>query len=100
MKQTFTTYDAVYQPFTSFTVENGEVTDTKCSAFMLPQKEQRLIFQDKAVICFLNAGTDKEVKGVAKCMDTDEYDELKGIKIAYLKAKIKEMTKELKKLSK
>lgn len=53
---------------------------------------KKVIKNGKATIVILSSG----VKGVAKCLEEDTYNEETGIRIAYLKAKIKEMTKELK----
>jgi hypothetical protein len=43
---------------------------------------------------------DDGTKGVAKCSPEDEFNETKGIKIAYNRAKIKLLQKELNKLIK
>ena len=53
---------------------------------------KRVIYSDKVTVVILNSG----IKGIAKCLDEDEYDKKVGYRIAYLKAKIKEMNKELK----
>lgn len=53
---------------------------------------KRVIYSDKATIVILDSG----IKGIAKCLEEDEYDKQIGYRIAYLKAKIKEMNKELK----
>ena len=53
---------------------------------------KRVIYSDKVTVVILNSG----IKGIAKCLDEDEYDKKVGYRIAYLKAKFKEMNKELK----
>ena len=53
---------------------------------------KRVIYSDKVTVVILNSG----IKGIAKCLEEDEYDKKAGYRIAYLKAKIKEMNKELK----
>lgn len=53
---------------------------------------KRVIYSDRVTVVILNNG----IKGIAKCLDEDEYDKKVGYRIAYLKAKIKEMNKELK----
>ena len=53
---------------------------------------KRVIYSDKVTVVILNSG----IKGIAKCLEEDEYDKKVGYRIAYLKAKIKEMNKELK----
>lgn len=52
---------------------------------------KRVIYSDKVTVVILNSG----IKGIAKCLEEDEYDKKVGYRIAYLKAKIKEMNKEL-----
>lgn len=53
---------------------------------------KRVIYSDKVTVVILNSG----IKGITKCLEEDEYDKKVGYRIAYLKAKIKEMNKELK----
>lgn len=53
---------------------------------------KRVIYSNKVTVVILNSG----IKGIAKCLEEDEYDKKTGYRIAYLKAKIKEMNKELK----
>ncbi|WP_297994065.1 hypothetical protein [uncultured Clostridium sp.] len=53
---------------------------------------KRVIYSNKVTVVILNSN----VKGVAKCLDEDKYDKKIGYRVAYLKAKIKEMNKELK----
>lgn len=54
---------------------------------------QRVIYSNNATIVILKSG----VKGISKCLVSDVYNEEVGYRVAYLKAKIKEMNKELKK---
>mgnify|MGYP006883105101 CR=1 FL=1 len=90
-----TRYDKTYHKFTQEIVENGEIT-SKTDTFSRPAMNQKVIVNEPAVICILDDGS----KGVSKCMEEDVFDENKGIKIAYIKAKIKSLQKELKQLSK
>ena len=53
---------------------------------------KRVIYSNKVTVVILNSG----IKGIAKCLEEDEYDKKVGYRIAYLKAKVKEMNKELK----
>jgi hypothetical protein len=63
----------------------------------LDSKEKvKVIRNDKATIVILPDGS----KGVSKCLPEDVYDAEKGYQIAYIKAKIKSLKKQLKKLSK
>lgn len=64
----------------------------KEDSFTIPEKFERVIYSDKYTIVMLNDGS----KGVAKCMDGDSFNETTGVKIAYLRAKIKSLQKELK----
>lgn len=57
---------------------------------------EKCIVNNNVVVVILKSGC----KGVAKCMPEDVFNEEKGIEIAYKKAKIKEIKKELKELSK
>lgn len=54
---------------------------------------KRVIYNDNVTVVFLNSG----VKGISKCMEEDTYNKEVGFRVAYLKAKIKELNKELKK---
>lgn len=53
---------------------------------------KKVIFNDKVTVVILNSG----VKGISKCLKEDKYNKETGYRIAYIKAKIKEMQKELK----
>lgn len=91
-----TRYSKIYQPFEELTIVDKEVVNRKVGSFGIAEKNQRIIFSGNATIVFLDDGT----KGVAKCCPEDDFNETKGIKIAYLRAKIKSMQKELKGLTK
>lgn len=54
---------------------------------------QRVIYSNNVTVVILKSG----VKGISKCLEGDVYNEEVGYRVAYLKAKIKEMSKELKK---
>jgi len=68
----------------------------KDGSFTIKEKKERIIHSNNRTIVILNDGT----KGIAKCMPTDTYDKLKGVKIAYLRAKIESLQKELQELCK
>ena len=53
---------------------------------------KRIIYSDKVTVVILNSG----IKGIAKCLENDTYNKEIGYRVAYLKAKIKEFNKELK----
>ena len=54
---------------------------------------QRVIYSNNLTVVILKSG----IKGISKCLEGDVYNEEVGYRVAYLKAKIKEMNKELKK---
>lgn len=56
----------------------------------------KVIRSNNATVVILSDGT----KGVSKCMDEDEYDSVKGFDIAYTRACIKRLNKNLKELVK
>lgn len=85
------TYHSTKQVFTK-TDKNGTTTNS----FIIPERKSKMIFSNNAVICIL----DDKSKGVSKCCPEDSYDKTKGIKIAYIRAKIKSLQKELKELIK
>ena len=53
---------------------------------------KRIIYSDKVTVVILNSG----IKGISKCLENDTYNKEIGYRVAYLKAKIKEFNKELK----
>lgn len=86
-------YARVYQPFvTSYKDSNEE----ERGGFYIKSESERVIHSDNRTIVILNDGS----KGIAKCNPDDEYDKTKGIKIAYVRAKIKSLNKELRNLVK
>lgn len=87
-------YYGTKQYFVETDARTGEVI--KDSSFKTKTKTERVIHNDNATIVILDDGC----KGVAKCMIEDEYNKTKGIKIAYIRAKIKSLQKELKDLVK
>lgn len=88
------TYKATRRPFVEVSKTTGHTV--KDTSFTLPELKEKVIYSDRAVIVFLDDGT----RGVAKCHPEDEYNPTTGVKIAYTRAKIKSMQKELKKLCK
>jgi hypothetical protein len=88
------TYKATRRPFVEVSKTTGQVV--KDTSFTLPELKEKVIYSDRVVIVFLDDGS----KGVAKCHPNDEYNPTTGVKIAYTRAKIKSMQKELKKLCK
>lgn len=54
---------------------------------------QRVIYSNNVTVVILKSG----IKGISKCLEGDVYNEEVGYRVAYLKAKIKEMNKELRK---
>lgn len=87
------TYAQTRQHFVETNVTDGTMKE---DYFRIPERNERVIHSDNATIVILHDGT----KGVAKCNPTDELNYTKGIKIAYTRAKIKLLQKELKKLTK
>ena len=87
------TYLKARQPFIEKNVTLGT---SDHSSFMTREKKEKVIHNDNATIIILDDGS----KGVAKCAPDDFYDKTKGIKIAYLRAKIKSLNKELRQLVK
>jgi len=85
-------YYGTKQYFVETDARTGEII--KDSSFRIKPKSERIIHNDMATIVILDDGS----KGVSKCMPEDEYNKIKGIKIAYLRAKIKSLHKELKTL--
>lgn len=86
-------YERVYQPFVTNYKDSNE---NKRDGFYIKSKSERVIHSGNRTIVILNDGS----KGMAKCSPDDEYDKTKGIKIAYIRAKIKSLNKELKNLIK
>lgn len=87
-------YYGTKQYFTEIDGRTKEVI--KDSSFRTTPKHEKVIHNENATIVILDDGS----KGVARCCPEDTYDKVKGIKIAYLRAKIKSLNKELKQLVK
>lgn len=97
VKRVTTTFGRIHQPFRKVVRVDGAETVVLGGTFILKEKRQTLhIDTDKrTVVCTLDDG---EV-GQSKCMSADEFNETKGIKIAYIRAKIKSLEKELETLT-
>jgi hypothetical protein len=85
------TYKKHYINFTENNLTTGEICE---KSFSVPEKIGKVIYNNNATIVILNDGS----KGVAKCCPNDIFDKTIGIKIAYNRAKIKSLQKELKKI--
>ncbi|RXZ78032.1 hypothetical protein EBB07_28660 [Paenibacillaceae bacterium] len=84
-------YKEVRQHFTELSLSSGFL---KQDYFRIPERKQKVIHTKDETIVLLDDGS----KGVAKCSYKDKYNKLTGIKIAYIRAKIKSLEKELKEL--
>jgi len=80
----------------SFDMVNLTTTKELSDSFWIPSRYERIIHSGNRTIVFLDDGT----KGMAKCGENDTYNKQKGTEIAYRRAKIKSLQKELKKLTK
>ena len=91
MTKTTVIYHQTYQHFTELD-ENGNII--KEGKFKIPERVEKIIENELATVVFL-----KDVsKGVSLChpLDVYKFDETLGRKLAYLRAKIVSMTKEIK----
>ena len=88
MKKTIV-YSAGYQNFYEYD-EDGNII--KQGSFRIPEKHEVVIENEKATVVFLDDGS----KGVALCHPSDIKNETIGIKLAYLRAKIVSLQKEIK----
>jgi hypothetical protein len=79
-----------------FTEKSNLEEDIRKDYFRIREKKEHVIHHGNRTIVILDDGS----KGIAKCSPEDTYDKLTGIKIAYHRAKIKSLEKELKKLTK
>jgi hypothetical protein len=87
--------EIIYKPTLQYFTETSSLTPyTKEDYFRIPERKQRIIHTKDETIVILDDGS----RGVAKCSTRDEYNKLTGIKIAYIRAKIKSLEKELKEL--
>lgn len=88
--------EIIYSEVKQYFSEKSNLEDeVKYGNFRIKEKKERVIHNGNATIVILDDGS----KGVAKCSDEDDYSKLTGIKIAYIRAKIKSLQKELKILS-
>jgi len=83
-----------YKTYQKFIETDNDGNILKAGGFNLPERNSKVIHSGNATIVILDDGS----KGIAKCDPDDKYDKTKGIKIAYNRAKIKSLTKEIKKL--
>lgn len=89
--------DFVYKEVRQYFVEKSNLKDeVKEDYFRIKERLEKVIHSGNRTIVILDDGT----KGISKCSPEDEYNKLKGIKIAYTRAKIKSLQKELKRLCK
>lgn len=87
----------VYQEVKQYFTETSNLSDfVKEDYFRIKEKNERVIYSKNATIVILDDGS----KGVARCNPDDTYNKTIGIKIAYTRAKIKSLEKQLKKLVK
>lgn len=89
----YITYHEGYQKFTEVDPRTKEQTS---SSFKIPEKCEKVIINGRVTVVILDDGS----KGRAKCNPEDVFNELIGIKIAYTRAKIKSLKKQLKQLTK
>jgi len=87
------TYEMIPHKINWKITHNGEIVNQTIDS---GNESYKLIINDNTTIVILDDGC----KGVAKCMESDEYDMDKGIDIAYTKAIIKSSQKKLKMLVK
>jgi hypothetical protein len=84
-------YKGHLQEFTETNVFSGETNTNK---FYVPTSRGEVIHQDSATVVFLQDGS----KGVAKCGKDDTFSRKTGLKIAYNRALIQHLEKEIKEL--
>lgn len=84
-----------YKGYTQEFIEKNIITgDINSNKFYVPVTRGRVIHKDSATIVILEDGS----KGVAKCGKNDTYSRKTGLKIAYNRAKIISLQKEIDKL--
>lgn len=93
MQKTTVVYHQVYQNFTEMD-EEGNIL--KEGSFKIPDRVETIIENEKATILFLNDGS----KGVSLCHPNDRFNLTTGRKLAYLRAKIVSLGKEIKQVLK
>jgi len=87
------TYHETRQQYTEEVRATGVIAT---NSFKIKENKEKIIHNGNTTIIILNDGT----KGVAKCSSSDGYNRTTGIKIAYLRAKIESLQKELSGLTK
>lgn len=87
-------YHPVYQKFTEYD-EKGNIT--KEGSFKIPERQEVVLENDHATIVFLDNGSSK---GVSLCHPMDDFNATTGRKLAYLRAKIVSLSKEIRKILK
>ena len=85
--------DSQYLLHSTYTYSDGVID---FDSEVVQSDSMRIIFNDTTTIVILSDGS----KGVAKLSPDDTYDQQKGIDIAVIKASIKSLQKQLKKLVK
>lgn len=88
MKSTIV-YHPVYQKFTEYD-EYGEIV--KSGSFKIEERKETIIEQGHATVVFLDDGS----KGVSLCHPSDNFSSSTGRKLAYLRAKIISVEKQIK----
>ncbi|GCD11761.1 C40 family peptidase [Clostridium tagluense] len=92
MKNQTEVKNIVYSDVKQLFTETSSITGiTRLDCFRIKSRNEKVIHSKNVTIVILDDGT----KGTAKCLPEDDYNKTKGIKIAYLRAKIKSLTKEL-----
>jgi hypothetical protein len=87
--------DIVYgEHYISF-YESSNITGVKTGSFKVSSKKEKVIFNKDQTIVILDDGS----KGVAICSHKDTFDKITGLRIAYNRAKINSLQKEIDKLS-
>lgn len=95
-KSIFRIYTARNHPFYHHsTITNSDGT-TENLVELVKESTHKAIYNNRTVIVILDDGS----KGISKCSPDDEYNSLKGLEIANLRAYIKKAQKDLKKLLK
>lgn len=86
--------EITYQPTRQYFTEVSSTGQEKNDYFRIPERKQKVIHTKDETIVLLDDGS----RGVSKYSTKDNYNKLTGIKIAYIRAKIKSLEKELKSL--
>lgn len=79
-----------------FTETDTFTNETNYNIFYVPTSRGTIIHQDTATIVILEDGS----KGVAKCGNKDAFSRKTGLKIAYDRAMIQHLQREIEQLSK